>query len=58
MTSKAPKSPPQPVRLTDSEDVFCKAVGLDMNDHNDRLLLSEIKVGTQIEICVYVSHTG
>lgn len=58
MTLKAPKSPPQPVRLTDSEDVFCKAVGLDSNDHNDRLLLSEVKVGTQIERCFYVSHTG
>lgn len=56
MTSKAPKGPPQPVRLTDPEDVFCNAVGLDMNDHNDRLLLSEIKVGACTERGTHVSH--
>ena len=44
MASKAIKSRPQPVHLTDSEDVFCKAVGIDINDHNDRYLLSEMKV--------------
>jgi hypothetical protein len=56
-SKKAPQTPPQPVRLTDSEDVFCKAIGLDINEHNDRLLLSEIKVGICTERCVYMSAT-
>jgi hypothetical protein len=44
MASKTLRSPAQPVRLTDPEDVFCKAIGLDINDHNDGLLLSQVKV--------------
>jgi hypothetical protein len=44
MTSKTFKSPPQPVRLTDSEELFCKATGIDINNRDGRLLLSEVKV--------------
>jgi len=44
MTSKVLQGPRQPVSLTDTEDVFCRAVGLDVNEDSDRRLLSEIRV--------------
>jgi hypothetical protein len=44
MTSKTLKSLPQPVRLTDSEELFCKATGIDIDNGDGRLLLSEVKV--------------
>jgi hypothetical protein len=44
MTSKTPKSLSQPVRLTDSEELFCKATGIDISNRDGRVLLSEVKV--------------
>lgn len=44
MASKTLNSTHRPVRLTDPEDVFCKAIGLDIDNHDDVRLLSQVKV--------------
>jgi len=48
MASKTLKGTAQPIRLTDPEDVFCKAIGLDTGYYNDGLLLGQVKVRVAI----------